>query len=401
MRVLHVTPSFAPAWAYGGIPRCAFELCRALVRRGDEVTVWTTDVLDEMQRVAEPEAVLSGIKVHYFPNLSNALAYQRQLYLPRGLWSHARQHFREFDVIHVHSHRHAMQVMIWALAGASGPPYVFTGNGTVPRIERYLMAKRFVDAFGARAFLEDAAACIAVADAEIPDYIAGGVDPGRIAVIPNGFTLEDFNRLPPPGHFRRAHGLDGAPLVVFVGKITPRKGLDVLLQALARLPGAVHLAVAGNFMMPQEPIRQMVRDLGLADRVCFAGLLVEEDKLAAYVDADVVAYPSEKEIFGLVVGEALMCGAPVVVCDDSGCGQLVRDTGGGLLVPYGDPGALATALQTLLDDRPRREAHVSTGRRFVETNLGWDKIAETTQELYGLVVRRERNPAMRMRKETA
>src|SRR5262249_1087158 len=161
---------------------------------------------------------------------------------------------------HVHSHRHAMQAMVWALAGAEGPPYVFTGNGTVPRIERYLMAKRVIDLFGARAFLGDASACIAVADAEIPDYIASGVDPDRIAAIPNGFTLEDFHRLPPPGHFRQAHGLDGAPLVVFVGKITPRKGLDVLLHALARMPAAVHLAVAGNFMMPQEPIRQLIRD---------------------------------------------------------------------------------------------------------------------------------------------
>lgn len=363
--------------------------------------MWTTDVLDEMQRVPEREATFHGIHVRYFPNLSNSLAYQRQLYLPRGLWTHARKHFRDFDVIHVHSHRHAMQGMVWALAGADGPPYVFTGNGTVPRIERYLMAKRVVDLFGATAFLEDAAACIAVADAEIPDYIASGVDPSRIVVIPNGFTLEDFDRLPPPGHFRQAHGLDGAPLVVFVGKITPRKGLDVLLHALARLPSAVHLAVAGNFMMPQEPIRQMVRDLGLAERVCFAGLLVEADKLAAYVDADVVAYPSEKEIFGLVVGEALMCGAPVVVCDDSGCGQLVRDTGGGLLVPYGDAGALARALQTLLDDRRQRDAHVTTGRRYVESHLGWDRIAEVTQKLYHLVVRRERNPARRLREEMA
>jgi glycosyltransferase involved in cell wall biosynthesis len=150
-------------------------------------------------------------------------------------------------------------------------------------------------------------------------------------------------------------------------------------------------------MMPQEPIRQLVRDLGLADRVCFAGLLIEEDKLAAYVDADVVAYPSEKEIFGLVAGEALMCGAPVVVCDDSGCGQLVRDAGGGLLVPYGDPRALADALQTLLDDRSRRATCVATGRRFVKQHLGWDKIAAVTHDLYHHVVRGERHPARRLR----
>jgi glycosyltransferase involved in cell wall biosynthesis len=393
VRILHVTPSFYPAWAYGGIPRCAYELCRSLTRLGEEVTVWTTDALDETCRVREPEQLVDGIRVRYFSNLSNSLAYHRQLYLPRGVWAHARQHLAEFDVIHVHSHRHLLQHVVWAVTRQANRPYVFTGNGTVPRIERYKLAKRVMDMLGARAFLLGAAACIAVSDAEILDYEAMGVAPRRIAVIPNGLPLEAFDRLPAPGTFRRAHGLDGAALVVFVGKITPRKGLDVLVRALGHLPQNVHLAVAGNFMMPEEPIRRLVRDLGLADRVRFAGLLVEEEKLAAYVDADVVAYPSVNEIFGLVAGEALLCGAPVVVCDDSGCGQMVRAAGAGLVVPYGEPVALARALQTLLEDRPRREQCVANGRRFVTEHLGWDRIARQTQALYEQVVQNHRTEA--------
>ncbi len=63
MRILHVTPSFHPAWAYGGIPRCAYELCRALVRLGESLTVWTTDAFDARRRLREPEAVVDGIVV--------------------------------------------------------------------------------------------------------------------------------------------------------------------------------------------------------------------------------------------------------------------------------------------------------------------------------------------------
>ena len=107
----------------------------------------------------------------------------------------------------------------------------------------------------------------------------------------------------------------------------------------------------------------------------FPGLLLGDDRNAAYVDADVVAYPSTDEIFGLVAAEALMCGTPVVVCDDSGCGEVVRAAGGGRLVPYGDPAALAIALQALLDDpaeraplrrppaRPLRRGALRLGRR--------------------------------------
>jgi glycosyltransferase involved in cell wall biosynthesis len=387
LRILHVTPSFYPAWAYGGIPRCAFELCRSMVRLGDEVTVWTTDVLDETRRVGRRHDVVDDIRVEYFPNASNHLAYQSQLYLPRGLWRHARAHVAEFDIVHFHSHRHLLQFVVRAAVQRAGRPYVFTGNGTVPRIERHLIAKRVVDVCGASRFLRDAAACIAVSNAEVPDYRAVGVDPDRIVVIPNGLPLDAFHDLPKPGFFRNAYGLDGAPLVVFVGKITPRKGLDVLLHALSRVSESVHLAVVGNFMMPEEPIRELVRALGLTDRVRFAGLLVEEDKLAAFVDADVVAYPSVNEIFGLVAGEALMCGAPVVVCDDSGCGEMVRAAAGGLLVPYGDAAALANALQALLDDQERRKQLVANGRRFVQQHLGWDRIAQDTRDLYREIVR--------------
>jgi glycosyltransferase involved in cell wall biosynthesis len=139
-------------------------------------------------------------------------------------------------------------------------------------------------------------------------------------------------------------------VVLFLGKITPRKGVDVLIRAVPRLPPAALLVVAGNFMMPREPLLRLARELGIAERVQFVGLLSGEEKLAAYVDADVVAYPAVDEIFGLVPFEALMCGAPVVVCDDSGCGEVVRAAEGGLLVRYGDPEALAQALRRFLSD---------------------------------------------------
>ena len=118
--------------------------------------------------------------------------------------------------------------------------------------------------------------------------------------------------------------------------------------------------------------------------------------MAAYVDADVVAYPSVDEIFGLVPAEALMCGAPVVVCDDSGCGEVVRAAAGGLLVPYGDAPKLADALATLLNDRSQRERCVTSGRRYVREHLGWEHIARQTLDLYCRVLgMNERGPVAR------
>jgi glycosyltransferase involved in cell wall biosynthesis len=382
VRILHVTPSFHPAWAYGGIPRCAYEVCRGLVEMGDEVTVWTTDVLDAARRCRPLEAEIDGIRVRRFRNLHNGVAYHRQLYLPLGILLAPWRDLDQFDVVHVHSHRHLLEAAVGAAATRQAVPYVFTGNGTVPPIERYVLIKRLLDRLGADALLTRAAACIAVSQAEVPQYVAAGVPPERVRIVPNGIRLDEFRDLPARGSFRRAFGLGDGPLVVFVGKITPRKGVDVLLRALAALPPSVRLVVAGNFMMPEAPIRALVESLRLADRVVFTGLLLADDRNAAYVDADAVAYPSADEIFGLVAAEALMCETPVVVCDDSGCGELVCAADAGRVVPYGDPVALATALRTLLDDRSERRRCAQNGRRYVEAHLGWDAVAHAVRALY-------------------
>ena len=387
MRILHVSPSFAPAWAYGGIPRCAYEVCRSLVAAGDAVTVWTTDAFDATRRCTPAEETIDGIFVRRFRNLHNGLAYHRQLYLPLGILKAPWHDLAEFDVVHVHSHRHLLEALVGAAAVRRRIPYVFTGNGTVPPIERYVLIKRVLDLIGGDDILAHTAACVAVSEAEVPHYLRVGIARERITVIPNGVRLDEFRDLPPRGSFRRAFGIGDAPLIVFVGKITPRKGVDVLLRALARLPPAARLVVAGNFMMPEAPIRAIVEELHLQDRVLFPGLLLGDDRNAAYVDADVVAYPSTDEIFGLVAAEALMCGAPVVVGDDSGCGELVRAAGGGRVVPYGDPGALAIALQALIDDPAERARCVTTGRAYVEQHFGWDHIAAQTRALYERVVR--------------
>ncbi len=220
-----------------------------------------------------------------------------------------------------------------------------------------------------------------------PHYVTAGVDPNRVQVIPNGLRLADYATLPPRGAFRAAHDLGDAPLVLFVGKITPRKGVDVLLRALARLAPGVHVVVAGNFMMPAAPLTHLARELGVNDRVRFVGLLTDEAKLSAYVDADVVAYPSHDEIFGLVPFEGLLCGTPPVVCDDSGCGEVVRAADCGLVVPYGDAVALAAALARLLDNAEQRARLVANGRAYVGAHLEWRRIAASTRDLYRQVLR--------------
>jgi len=171
-------------------------------------------------------------------------------------------------------------------------------------------------------------------------------------------------------------------MVLYLGKLTPRKGVDHLLAATARLGEDAVLVVAGNDMGVQEALERQAEDLALGGKVRFVGLLTGEARLAALADADLLVYPSSDEIFGLVPFEGLLCGTPAVVSDDCGCGQLVAQARAGELVRYGDPASLARAIDRLLAQPDRRRRMVARGRAFIERHFAWPTIAAQTNAVY-------------------
>jgi glycosyltransferase involved in cell wall biosynthesis len=234
-----------------------------------------------------------------------------------------------------------------------------------------------------------AAALLAVSRAEVRQLTDWGVDASRIHHIPNPVNLDEFRERVPRGHFRKALDLGAAPLVVFLGKITPRKRVDVLIRAFARLarPEA-RLIVAGNDMGALSRMRALVRTLDLGGAVTFTGLLSGPDRLTLLADADVVVYASEHEVFGLVPLEALLCGTPVIVADDSGCGEVVTALGGQHVVPAGDVDSLAHAIATVLDAPERSRAAAACAGARVRALYGDEGVARQLTELYRKVAGR-------------
>ncbi len=383
LRVLMVVPYFWPAWAYGGIPRLVYGLSRALVERGHEVTVLTTDTLDREHRIDVRTQDLFGVSVHRLPNLSNRLAYDHQLFLPIGLMQRARELVQRCDVVHLHGHWHLLNNAAVAAANRGGQAILMTPNGTLLPHERKETAKALWDAALGRRVLDSVHRWLAVSRAEVTQFRAAGIAAEAIDLVHNGLDLAEFEELPPRGRFRAAHGIGDRPVVLYLGKLTPRKGVDHLVQAMSRLADRdAVLVIAGNDMGVRSALERQVRSLELGDRVRFLGLVTGPERLAALTDADVLVYPSTKEIFGLVPFEGLLCGTPAVVTDDCGCGELVAEARAGDLVRYGDPHALARALDGLLSDPRRRQAMVARGRRFIEKHFAWERIAIQTEAAY-------------------
>src|SRR5580765_5193202 len=134
MRILHVVPYYEQAWAYGGIPRLATTMTRALARRGHRVTVCTTDVRDERMRATSGAVNARGLDVRMFRNLSNSLAYPLQFFAPIGLRQYMRRAAGTFDVAHIHACHNLPGVIAAAELSRAGVPYVVSPNGTARRI---------------------------------------------------------------------------------------------------------------------------------------------------------------------------------------------------------------------------------------------------------------------------
>lgn len=391
LRILHVVPYYEHAWAYGGIPRLVTTMTRALARRGHHVTVCTTDVRDDRLRTPRSNAASHGVDVRIFRNVSNRLAYHLQFFTPIGLRRHLRASVASFDVAHLHACHNLPGAMAAAALARAGVPFVVSPNGTARPLERRILAKRIFAATAGRRVLAGAARVLAVTAVEEEQLVALGVSRVNISIVPNPLDETEIDRAasrPDGTRFRRAYQLGDRRIVLFLGKLTPRKGLPDLIHAFARLdrPDIV-LALAGNDMGAGAAAGTLVRRLGLESRVIRPGLLCHTDRLDALAAADVVVYPSRDEIFGLVPLEALLCGTPVVVCGDSGCGEVIGRVGGGLIVRHGDPSALGLAIESVLRDPAHWRRLAASAAIRARALFGADVVCNALEAVYEDVCR--------------
>lgn len=230
-------------------------------------------------------------------------------------------------------------------------------------------------------------------------------DPSRIEVVPSAVDIKTFR--PVPRERARAElGLDPEEwTVVYVGRALPRKGIDNLVEAFARLAGRIHRPVRlvivggetteGNPMQTPEIRRlaDMAAMLRIRGLVNFTGKRDQTMLKYFYSAADVAVTTPWYEPFGLTPLEAMACGTPVVGSDVGGIKFTVADGETGFLVPPRDPDALAARLERLLMDRALAQKMGRAARARVERLFTWRKVAERTSELYESVLKAHRDRA--------
>jgi glycosyltransferase involved in cell wall biosynthesis len=200
-----------------------------------------------------------------------------------------------------------------------------------------------------------------------------GVSEDRLHVVWNGVGL------PPLGSGRKRPAQDW---LLFVGRCgDPNKGLEFLLDALARLPASIRLRVLDEPQRNTAVSREIER-LRLADRVRFDGKLGRAGLERAYLDASVVVVPSVFEGFGLPAVEALAAGTPVVATSAGALPEVLGAAQAGRLVPPRDPAALAAAILDTLRSWAAEHERACKARARIEVEFAWDRVAKRTEDVY-------------------
>ena len=371
MKLLHVVPTYVPAWKHGGPIRSVHGLCRALVARGHEVTVFTTDVdTNGAVPVNQPVAV-EGVEVWYF-----TVSMPRRLYRSPAMGRALRERIRGFDVVHLHS------VFLWPTMEAAraaeraGVPYLLAPRGMlVPDLLR--RRGRWRKALWIRLFerrtLAEAAGFHATTELEAEEAARLGLPMPPVFVVPNGIDPDpDSDGLLAPVP---------EPFFLFLGRLSWKKGLDRLIPALAHVPEA-HLAIAGNDEEGYRPkLEALAREAGVADRIRFLGPVDGPEKAALLHRAVALVLPSYSENFGNSALESLAAGRPVVVTPEVGLAEVVREEGAGI-VTDGAPTHLGAALNNLLADPATADAMGRRGADAARRRFGWAAVAAQMENVY-------------------
>ncbi len=387
MNILQVIPYFLPAWDYGGPVSVVYNLSKELVKRGHEVTVYTTDTLNVRNRIRERKETIDGVKIRRFRNLSKSIAYNHNIFLSPGMLLGIKKALKSFDIIHMHEYRTLQNALVHHYAKKYSIPYVSEASGSlVVDFRKRRLKKIFYSLFGHK-IIRDASRLIAMTPTEVEQYRELGVDEAKVIQVPNSIDIIEYEQLPEKGSFRRKYNIKEENIVLFLGRIHKVKGIDILVEAVAKLikeGRSVRLIIVGPDDGYLPTLKKLIKELEIEEEVLLTGPLYGRDKLEAYVDADVYVLPSIYETFPTTVLEACACGTPIIVTNKCQIASLVQNNVG-FVVSY-DKDQLRNALLDILTDAEVRMRFGERGRTLVREKYTCSYRAQQIEAIYKTIL---------------
>jgi len=353
------------------------QMSRHLVRSGVSCTILATDLGWSPLRAKDFE----DVEVIALP------CWWKRFYLPKPALGAIRDAVERADVVHLMGHWTILNAIVYFYLKHFNKPYVVCSAGALPIFGRSKVLKRLYNIVVGRRIVRRATRCIAITPGELTHFEQYGVNADRVVVISNGIDERDFV-VQNDGNIRDRIGVGIDPFILFMGRLSPIKGPDLLLRAFAELGpefGRHHLIFAGPDDGMLSQLRALARVLAVESRVHFVGYLGGKDKSRAYQEACLVAVPSRHEAMSIVVLESGSVGTPVLVTDQCGFEE-VGLAEGGWVVPATVEG-LRNGLAAILQDRDTLAEKGRMLQRMVHERFQWKTLVNQYRLLYEQILR--------------
>jgi glycosyltransferase involved in cell wall biosynthesis len=394
MNILCITSYYKPAYIYGGPSRSVPALCEAMAEIGANITVFTTNANGPGKKLdvrSNQPIMVDGVEVHYFP-ISTITDKFLHFYFYSPALAHAcRTSIMQFDAVYIVGNW-TYPVHAGAMAAHhNNIPYVISPRGSLmtwSMNEKRLKKRVYLEIIEKR--IINNAATIHVTGALEEQQLHNWKFRAPASIIPNGIDLQPYKNLPERGKLRKLLGIPStAMLSLFVGRLHKMKRPELAVRAFAiasqNQPDAHFLLVGSDQDGSGKQAQELAFQLGVADRVHFAGQLIGADLTQAYVDSDLLVLLSYRENFGMVVIEAMATGLPVIISKDVGLAEDVEIARAGYVV-NAVPEEAGSAWLRLLSDRDLLKEMGKNAKALVWERFESGKVATNMLELCKSIV---------------
>jgi glycosyltransferase involved in cell wall biosynthesis len=395
MRVLHVIPSYEPAWPFGGTVTATSQLCRALARQGVDVTVYTTDADGKGGHLDVPlnETVdLGGVKVRYFRCDFGV----KKAFYSRSLSKKLKETIKDFDLVHVSAIWQWIQVDVYKICKSFSKPYMVSVHGSFspwPWNQSLIRKRLYWHLFGKGTIKNSTAIHFTTEDERLKSFTAVPLLKKIPSfIVPNGINTKKIKR---EKNIKDRLSISKNKFVLlFIGRIHRTKGIHFVLEALKKLKDKKFLLLIVGHKEDADYVKLLIKLSGeLQNQVIWHEPIARDEVWDFYYSSDLFVLPSHGENFGMAVVESMACGLPVLISKNVGIWREVQSDDAGIIVDQ-DADEIAKVLLELSDNTRDLNKVSQNTRRTATDRYDIEKVASLMIKAYTDVLSKRKSPEL-------
>lgn len=393
IKLLHISPSYFPAFRFGGPIQSVHLLNKSLVKKGVKVDVLTTKAgltVEQREKIKERSnsegwclvdsassdksdyAVTSGVRVKYLSFVGYE-HYNFSIQMVKEIW----KIIDDYDIVHITAVWNFPVLVGSVISFVKNKPYIISTRGALHQealSSKSAFVKKLYFNLLAKHYLKKAFAIhyTTEVEKEESELVLKHKD---CFVIPNGIDLREIDNRDQRSEIRITE-----KYILILGRIDRIKGFDILIPAFANIIvkyNDLKLVVAGDDTTPYtKEVRKMIEAQNISNKVIFTGQVIGDDKWSLYKNALMFVLPSYSENFGMSVVEAMACGCPVVISDKVGIYKEVAVNNAGIIVST-IVESVAEGIKKLLNDENLKRTIAANGKTMVEKYYDIDKVSDS------------------------